>query len=62
LNADGTTDDKKLERFFLVFWQNKSIFMALLHNRAVGEECQDVDCISLTLDSSEGNRLSGLFT
>jgi len=35
-NAEGTTDDKKSERFFLVVWQNKSILKALLHNRAVG--------------------------
>jgi hypothetical protein len=62
LNADGTTDDKKHERFFLVVSQNKSIFKAVLRKEAVGEECQDVDCISFMLNSSERIGLSGLFT
>jgi hypothetical protein len=62
LNADGTTDDKKRERFFLVFWQNESIIMAVLRDGVVGKECQDVDCISFMLNSSEGKGLSGLFT
>lgn len=36
--------------------------MVLLRSGAVGEECQDVDCISFMLSSSEGNGLNGLFT
>ena len=46
LNVVGTTDDKKRRGPFLVVWQNKSIFMAQLLDGAVGEECQDVHCIS----------------